>query len=77
PSLTGNNFLFYLNPDRLVDREAFGVHGIADEFLLDKPFFADVVDEFLAYIRGAELVIHNASFEISFKDYELGLLDRN
>jgi len=75
--LTGNNFHVYLKPDRLVDPEAFGVHGIADEFLADKPTFADVADEFLAYIHGAELVIHNASFDIGFMDYEFGMLKRN
>jgi DNA polymerase-3 subunit epsilon len=53
--LTGNNFHVYLKPDRLVDPEAFGVHGIADEFLLDKPTFADVADEFLEYIRALSL----------------------
>jgi len=74
--LTGNNFHVYLKPDRLVDPEAFGVHGIADEFLLDKPTFADVADAFLDYIRGAELVIHNASFDIGFMDYEFGMLRR-
>jgi DNA polymerase III subunit epsilon len=74
--LTGNNFHVYLKPDRLVDPEAFGVHGIADEFLLDKPTFADVADEFLDYIRGAELVIHNASFDIGFMDYEFAKLNR-
>ncbi|EMH4164322.1 DNA polymerase III subunit epsilon [Pluralibacter gergoviae] len=74
--LTGNNFHVYLKPDRLVDPEAFMVHGIADEFLLDKPTFADVADEFMEYIRGAELVIHNASFDIGFMDYEFGKLNR-
>ncbi|MDM2994645.1 MULTISPECIES: DNA polymerase III subunit epsilon [unclassified Citrobacter] len=74
--LTGNNFHVYLKPDRLVDPDAFGVHGIADEFLLDKPVFADVVDDFLEYIRGAELVIHNASFDIGFMDYEFAKLSR-
>ncbi len=74
--LTGNNFHMYLKPDRLVDPEAFGVHGIADEFLLDKPTFADIADEFLDYIRGAELVIHNASFDIGFMDYEFSKLNR-
>ncbi|PIJ48395.1 DNA polymerase III subunit epsilon [Erwinia sp. OLTSP20] len=72
--LTGNNFHLYLKPDRLIDPEAFGVHGIADEFLIDKPVFADIVEDFLDYIRGAELVIHNASFDIDFLDYELSLL---
>ncbi|MEG1210363.1 MAG: DNA polymerase III subunit epsilon [Leclercia sp.] len=74
--LTGNNFHVYLKPDRLVDPEAFGVHGIADEFLLDKPTFADVADEFIDYIKGAELVIHNASFDIGFMDYEFAKLNR-
>ncbi|MCU6667852.1 DNA polymerase III subunit epsilon [Enterobacteriaceae bacterium H4N4] len=74
--LTGNNFHVYLKPDRLVDPEAFGVHGIADEFLLDKPTFADVADEFIEYIKGAELVIHNASFDIGFMDYEFNKLNR-
>lgn len=74
--LTGNNFHIYLQPDRLVDPEAFGVHGIADEFLADKPTFADIADEFLDYIRGAELVIHNASFDIGFMDYEFSMLNR-
>ncbi|MGP3593442.1 DNA polymerase III subunit epsilon [Vagococcus sp. WN89Y] len=74
--LTGNNYHIYLKPDRLVDPEAFGVHGIADEFLLDKPVFGDIADEFLEYIRGAELVIHNASFDIGFMDYEFSKLNR-
>lgn len=74
--LTGNNFHMYLKPDRLVDPEAFGVHGIADEFLADKPSFSDIADEFLDYIRGAELVIHNASFDIGFMDYEFSKLNR-
>lgn len=74
--LTGNNFHVYLKPDRLVDPEAFGVHGISDEFLMDKPDFAQVADEFLDYIRGAELVIHNASFDIGFMDYEFSKLNR-
>ncbi|WP_105589286.1 DNA polymerase III subunit epsilon, partial [Cronobacter sakazakii] len=74
--LTGNNFHVYLKPDRLVDPEAFMVHGISDEFLMNKPVFGDVVDDFLDYIRGAELVIHNASFDIGFMDYEFGMLNR-
>ena len=75
--LTGNTSHVYLKPDRLVDPEAFGVHGIADEFLLDKPTFAEVADEFMDYIRGAELVIHNATFDIGFMDYEFSLLKRD
>lgn len=62
--LTGNNFHVYIKPDRLVDPEAFGVHGISDEFLSDKPSFADIAQEFLDYIKGAELIIHNAPFDI-------------
>ncbi|MGK0706598.1 DNA polymerase III subunit epsilon [Yokenella regensburgei] len=75
--LTGRNFHVYLKPDRLVDPEAFNVHGIADEFLLDKPTFGDVADEFIEFICGAELVIHNASFDIGFMDYEFGKLNRD
>ncbi|MEA1063705.1 DNA polymerase III subunit epsilon [Erwinia sp. HR93] len=74
--LTGNNFHVYIKPDRLVDPEAFNVHGIADEFLRNMPTFADIADDFLAYIDGAELVIHNASFDIGFMDYEFGMLNR-
>lgn len=68
---TGNNFHIYIKPDRLVDPEAFNVHGISDEFLFDKPTFAEVVDEFIEYIRGSELIIHNAPFDVGFIDYEL------
>ena len=74
--LTGNNFHVYLKPDRLVDPEACMAHGIADEFLIDKPTFGDVADAFIDYIQGAELVIHNASFDIGFMDYEFGKLNR-
>lgn len=75
--LTGRNFHVYLKPDRLVDPEAFGVHGISDEFLADKPTFADVADDVVEYIRGSELVIHNATFDIGFMDYEFDMLGRN
>ena len=75
--LTGRNFHVYLKPDRLVDPEAFGVHGISDEFLADKPTFADIADDFLDYIRGGELVIHNASFDIGFMDHEFSMLGRD
>lgn len=74
--LTGRNFHIYIKPDRLVDPEAFGIHGISDEFLMDKPVFADIADEFIEFIRGAELVIHNASFDIGFMDYEFRKLNR-
>ncbi|WP_445496966.1 DNA polymerase III subunit epsilon [Photorhabdus sp. SF281] len=75
--LTGRHFHIYIKPDRLVDPEAFEVHGISDEFLQDKPMFADIADEFIEFIRGAELIIHNAPFDIGFMDYEFGKLGRD
>jgi DNA polymerase-3 subunit epsilon len=72
--LTGRHYQTYLNPDRAIDEGARQVTGIEDEFLLDKPRFAEVVEEFLAFIDGAELVIHNASFDIGFLDAELARL---
>ncbi|MCU1795564.1 DNA polymerase III subunit epsilon [Pectobacterium polaris] len=75
--LTGRHFHVYIKPDRLVDPEAYNIHGISDEFLADKPTYADVVDDFLDFIRGAELVIHNATFDIGFMDYEFRLLNRD
>lgn len=75
--LTGRHYRTYLNPDRAIDEGARAVTGIEDDFLLDKPRFAEVVDEFLAFIDGAELIIHNASFDIGFLDAELARADRN
>ncbi len=72
--LTGRHYQTYLNPDRAIDEGARLVTGIEDEFLLDKPRFADVVDEFMAFVDGAELVIHNASFDIGFLNAELARL---
>ena len=69
--LTGNNFHVYLQPDRIIDAGAIEVHGITNEFLEDKPRFPDIVDDFLDYISGAELVIHNAPFDVGFLDHEL------
>ena len=74
--LTGRNFHVYIKPDRLVDPEAFEIHGISDEFLQGQPVFADIVDEFIEFIRGAELVIHNAPFDIGFMDHEFRKLNR-
>jgi DNA polymerase-3 subunit epsilon len=68
---SGRHYQTYLNPDRAIDEGAREVTGIADEFLLDKPRFAEVVDEFLAFVDGAELIIHNATFDIGFLDAEL------
>lgn len=72
--LTDRQFHMYINPERLVDVGAMEVHGITNEFLQDKPLFRDVVDDFLDFIRGAELVIHNAPFDVGFMDHEFGLL---
>jgi DNA polymerase-3 subunit epsilon len=72
--LTGRQYQTYLNPDRAIDEGARLVTGIEDEFLLDKPRFDEVADEFLAFIDGAELVIHNASFDIGFLNAELARL---
>jgi DNA polymerase-3 subunit epsilon len=74
--LTGNNFHQYLQPDREIDAGAIEVHGITNEFLADKPRFADVVDDFVAYVDGAELVIHNAPFDVGFINHELKLCGR-
>ncbi|AOF52618.1 DNA polymerase III subunit epsilon [Rodentibacter caecimuris] len=67
---TGNNFHIYINPNRPVDPEAIKVHGITDAMLADKPEFKAVAQEFLDYIKGAELLIHNAPFDVGFMDYE-------
>ncbi len=75
--LTGNNFHQYLQPDREIDAGAIEVHGITNEFLADKPRFGEVVEGFLEYVRGAELIIHNASFDVGFLDHELAALNRN
>ncbi len=73
--LTHQHFHRYLNPDRDIDAGALAVHGISLDFLQDKPRFADVAEEFLDFIRGAELVIHNAPFDIGFLNAELARLD--
>ncbi|MGL4186674.1 MAG: DNA polymerase III subunit epsilon [Thiotrichaceae bacterium] len=73
--LTGRNFHYYLQPDRDIDAEAIQVHGITNEFLADKPRFKDIAAELIAYLQGAELIIHNAPFDIGFLDYELSLLN--
>lgn len=72
--LTGNNFHMYLQPDRDIDAEAEAVHGISNAFLADKPRFADIAEDLIAYLQGAELIIHNAPFDLGFLDHELGLL---
>ena len=74
--LTGNNLHFYFNPGRDSHEDALKVHGISNEFLRDKPKFAECVDEILAYLEGAELIIHNAPFDLSFLNKELELLGK-
>ena len=74
--LTKNHFHVYLNPDREIDQGAQEVHGITLEFLQDKPRFADVADDFLQFIAGADLIIHNAPFDVGFLNAELGKIDK-
>ncbi|KQP20945.1 DNA polymerase III subunit epsilon [Pseudorhodoferax sp. Leaf265] len=74
--LTGNNKHFYLNPERDSHEDALKVHGISNEFLRDKPKFAEVADELLHYLQGAEIIIHNAPFDVGFLNKELELLGR-
>jgi DNA polymerase III subunit epsilon len=66
-----NHFHRYVNPERAIDEGALKVHGLTGEFLADKPRFAEIAAEFLDYVRGAELVIHNAGFDVEFLDAEL------
>lgn len=73
--LTQRHFHRYINPQREIDSGAQAVHGISREFLADKPLFADVIGEFLDFVRGAELVIHNAPFDVGFLNAELARLD--
>lgn len=75
--LTKNHFHVYINPERTIDAGAIEVHGITNEFLTDKPLFKDIVQDFLAFIRGAELVIHNAPFDVGFLNHELARLSKN
>lgn len=72
--LTGQHYHVYINPDRVVEEEAIGVHGITNEFLQDKPRFSEIADSFFDYVDGAELVIHNAAFDVGFINNEFSLL---
>lgn len=74
--LTRKSFHHYLNPDREIDAGAIAVHGITNEFVADKPRFDDIVDAFLRFVEGAELVIHNAAFDVGFLNHELARLGR-
>jgi DNA polymerase III subunit epsilon len=74
--LTGNNLHFYLNPGRDSDEGALRVHGLTTEFLSDKPEFAEIAQQLVDYVRGAEIIIHNAPFDLSFLDMELARTGR-
>jgi DNA polymerase III subunit epsilon len=74
--LTGNDKHFYLNPERPSSEGALRVHGLTEEFLADKPRFVEIVDELMRYLAGAEIVIHNAAFDVGFLDAELRLAKR-
>jgi DNA polymerase-3 subunit epsilon len=73
--LTGNTYHQYIQPEREVPDEAIEIHGITNEFLVGKPVFAAIAQDFLDYIKGAELIIHNASFDVNFLNHELKWLD--
>ncbi len=75
--LTGNHYHVYLNPQREVDAGAMEVHGITNEFLVDKPLFSQIAEEFLNFVKGAELVIHNAPFDVGFINHEFDKLSRH
>jgi DNA polymerase-3 subunit epsilon len=74
--LTGRNLHFYVNPERPGSEDAIRIHGLTDEFLADKPRFAEIADELVAYIAGAELIIHNAPFDVGFLDAEFRRIAR-
>ena len=71
---TGNNFHFYLNPQRDIDEGAVAVHGVTSEFLADKPLYEDIADDLHTYLKGAEVVIHNAPFDVGFINHEYQLM---
>ncbi|OMH29507.1 DNA polymerase III subunit epsilon [Motiliproteus sp. MSK22-1] len=72
--LTGKTYHRYINPRRQIDAEAIEVHGITNDFLMDKPLFADIAREFQEFVRGAQLVIHNAPFDVGFLNHEFALI---
>lgn len=75
--LTGNNYHKYINPKREITADAVAIHGITNDFLQDKPLFHEITHDLMAFINGAELVIHNAPFDLSFMNYELLLARQN
>ncbi len=74
--LTGKRYHQYINPERIVDEGALAVHGITSDFLQNKPIFNQIVQEFMDFISGAELIIHNAPFDVGFINHELGLINQ-
>lgn len=74
---TGKVLHYYINPQRESDQAALEVHGLTTDFLADKPLFSGIAEEFMKFVDGAELIIHNAPFDVGFLDYELSLLDAN
>ncbi|GLS84490.1 DNA polymerase III subunit epsilon [Paraferrimonas haliotis] len=74
--LTGRTYHQYINPQMPIDEEAIGVHGITDERVMNEPLFEQIADEFIAFIDGAELVAHNAPFDVGFMDLEFSMLNR-
>lgn len=74
--LTGKYFHTYIKPNRLVDFDAFKVHGISNDFLKNKPFFYEIADDFLDFLDNSELIIHNAPFDVGFIDYEFSKLEK-
>ncbi len=75
--LTGRHFHVYLQPDREIDEGAIAVHGITNEFVQDKPRFKEIADEFFEFIKGAQLIIHNAAFDVGFINNEFALIKQN
>jgi DNA polymerase-3 subunit epsilon len=74
--LTDRTFHYYINPERDIDAGAFAVHGLSREFLSDKPVFGNIVEQLIEFVDGAEIVIHNAAFDLGFLDNEFALLKR-
>jgi len=72
---TGKQFHKYINPQRPVENTAFNIHGISNNFLLDKPLFSNIIDDFIEFITGSELIAHNADFDINFINYEIALIN--
>ena len=76
-NVTRNSLHLYINPEREIDAGAMRVHGITNEFVSDKPLFKEVIKEFLAFVQGAELIIHNAPFDVGFLNHEMTLCGRH